>query len=73
MMGQTRTGNDKADAETVGDAILMFVKSLGLRRKLGDYGVGQDQVEIITKRATGGKEKGDPIYNAVEPLVKGLY
>ncbi|KAI9662874.1 MAG: hypothetical protein M1821_007921 [Bathelium mastoideum] len=73
MMGQTRTGNDKEDALTVGEAILMFVKSLGLYKKLGEYGVGEDQVEIITQRATGGKEKGDPVYNAVEPLVKGLY
>ena len=73
MMGQSRTGNDQADAKTVGEVILMFVKSLGLYKKLGEYGVGEDQAEIITKRATGGKEKGDPIYNAVEPLVKVLY
>ncbi|KAI9706952.1 MAG: hypothetical protein M1820_004538 [Bogoriella megaspora] len=73
FIGQARTGNDQADGETVGDVILMFVKSLGLHKKLGEYGVGEDQVEIITKRATGGKEKGDPLYDDVEPLVKGLY
>ena len=71
-IGQQQTGDDIADAETVGDLVLAFVKSLSLYRTLGEYGVDTDQVDIITKRATG-KEKGDAFYDAVEPLVMHLF
>ncbi|KAF2235539.1 Dehydroquinate synthase-like protein [Viridothelium virens] len=71
-IGKARTGDDKADALTVADAILSLVKNLGFIQKLGEYGVGEDQVQIITERATNSK-KGDKLYDAVEPLVKGLY
>ncbi|KAF2232773.1 Dehydroquinate synthase-like protein [Viridothelium virens] len=72
-IGQLRTGDNKVDGETVGDVILNFVKSLGLYKKLGEYGVEEDQVDIITKSATGGKGKGNLEYESVEALVKGLY
>ncbi|KAL9091315.1 MAG: hypothetical protein Q9165_004949 [Trypethelium subeluteriae] len=71
--GQSRTGDNRVDGEKVGDVILTFVKSLGLYKKLGEYGVNEDQVVIITKSATGGKGNGDPEYESVEALVKGLY
>lgn len=71
-MGQPRTGNDVADVEMVGNAILDLVKSLGLYRALGEYGVERDQVDIITGRATG-KGSDDSTYKAVKALIEDLF
>ncbi|KAL9114312.1 MAG: hypothetical protein Q9227_001734 [Pyrenula ochraceoflavens] len=71
-IGQPRTGNDIADAETVGDAVLQLVKSLGVYRALGEYGVGRDQVDVIAGRATG-KSEGDAMFEKVKELVEGLF
>jgi len=35
--------------------------------------VGKDQVGTIAKLGTGGKEKGDKLYDSVEELVKTLW
>ncbi|KAF2138468.1 uncharacterized protein K452DRAFT_290608 [Aplosporella prunicola CBS 121167] len=71
FIGQTRTGNDKVDATKVGDSILELVKNLGLATTLKEYKVGEDQVPVITKRATRA-EQGE-LYDKVSNLVQGLY
>jgi alcohol dehydrogenase class IV len=71
FMGEPASGDAKKDAELVGDKILKLVKDLELDSDLRNYEVGQDQIPVITKRATG-QEDGD-VYNAVEGLVKGLF
>lgn len=65
-------GNDVQDAEAVGDAVLELVKSMGLSTSLTERGVGEDQVEIIVKRALGGQDSGR-VFDAVAELVRGLY
>lgn len=69
--GEKRTGDDKKDAELVGQKILDLVKQLDMPTDLKGYKVGRDQIDIITKRATG-KESGE-MYNKVKALVEGLY
>jgi alcohol dehydrogenase class IV len=72
FIGSVRTGDDRADAEKVGDQILQLVDQLGLTTKLGtDWHVGEDQIPTITKLATG-SESGT-LYEDVSKLVKGLY
>jgi alcohol dehydrogenase class IV len=71
FIGESASGDSKRDAEKVGDRILKLVRDLGLDSDLSKYKVGQDQIPVITKRATG-QESGD-VYNAVEELVKGLF
>jgi alcohol dehydrogenase class IV len=72
-IGLSASGDNKKDAERVGDAIIDLVKRLGLETNLKQYGVGEDQVPKIVKMGTGGKEPGDPLYGKVEGLVKTLY
>ncbi|ORY00655.1 hypothetical protein BCR34DRAFT_494412 [Clohesyomyces aquaticus] len=71
FLGETTSGDDKKDGELVGEKILQLVKSLGLDQDLRNYKVGQDQIPVIVKRATG-QEEGD-VYKKVEGLVKGLF
>ena len=71
FIGQSRTGDDRADAERVGDAILQLVSNLGLATNLKQYKVGEGQVPVITKMATG-SEDGE-LYDKVSQLVKSLY
>ncbi|OCL04365.1 Dehydroquinate synthase-like protein [Glonium stellatum] len=71
FIGQSRTGDDRADTERVGDAILQLVSSLGLASNLKQYKVGEDQVPVITKRATG--SEGGELYDKVSRLVESLY
>jgi alcohol dehydrogenase class IV len=72
FLGKAQTGNDKEDAQKVGDEILGLVQSLGLKTTLTEKGVGKDQVGIIVQRATGGQKEG-VMYDKVAELVKGLY
>lgn len=72
FIGKTASGDAQKDGETVGDAILELVNTLGLHETLTERKVGRDQVELITKRATGGKTDGD-VYDAVKKLVENLY
>ncbi|KAF2489408.1 Dehydroquinate synthase-like protein [Lophium mytilinum] len=72
VIGGKASGDDRKDAEEVGDRILELVRGLGLEKTLGGYGVGEDQVGIIVKRATGGLEEGE-LFDKVAALVKGLY
>lgn len=72
FIGLTRSGNDKEDAKQVGQAILDLVQNLGLKTTLTARGVGEDQLPIIVRRATGGLESG-PLFDRVAALVKGLY
>ncbi len=71
-IGQSRSGDDVADANKVGDAILDLVERLGLKTTLTEKGVGKDQISIICKRATGGQTEGKQ-YDAVKNLVEMLY
>jgi alcohol dehydrogenase class IV len=70
--GLKGTGSELGDAEAVGDAVLGLVERLGLKTTLTERGVGEDQVQIIVKRALGGQESGK-LFDAVEELVRGLY
>lgn len=67
-IGQTKSGDNEADAIKVGDAIDELVNSLGLGSTLKQYGVGEDQVPKITKTATK-SEKGE-LYDSVSSLVR---
>jgi len=71
IAGQPKSGDDKADALKVGDAILKLVQDLGLKTTLKEYNVGEDQIDIIAKRATG-SESGE-LYDKVRELATGLY
>ena len=71
FVGLTRSGDDQKDATAVGDKILGLVDSLGLKTKLGDHGVGEDQAPVIVKTAT--RQESGPIYDAVMKLVKTLW
>ncbi|KAF2656155.1 Dehydroquinate synthase-like protein [Lophiostoma macrostomum CBS 122681] len=71
FLGEKRSGDDKRDAEAVGDKVLGLVKELGLDSDLRNYKVGRDQIPVITKRASG-QESGE-LYDKVEGLVKGLF
>ena len=71
FIGLSRSGDDKKDAIAVGDKILELVEGLGLKTKLGDHGVNEDQAPVIVKTAT--RQESGPIYDAVLKLVKGLW
>jgi len=47
------------------------VQDLGLKTTLKEYNVGEDQLDVIAKRATG-SESGE-LYDKVRELVKRLY
>jgi len=72
FIGESASGDAKADAEKVGDRVLKLVKDLELDSDLRNYKVGKDQIPVITERATGGQKEGQ-VYDAVEGLVKGLF
>ena len=72
FVGGKRSGDDREDAIRVGDAIERLVEELGLRSRLEEYHVAEDQAGTIAKTATGGKEEGE-VYEAVLGLVRGLY
>ena len=72
FLGQSRSGDDVKDAEKLGDAILDLVQRLGLKTTLTERGVAEDELDIITKRATGGQTEGKQ-YDAIKALVKSLY
>ena len=71
FVGLISTGDARRDAEAVGDSIIKLVHQLGLTTRLGDKGVGKDQIPVIVKRATG-TESG-AVYDKVTELVKGLF
>jgi alcohol dehydrogenase class IV len=71
FIGERRSGDDKADAEKMGDKILKLVEDLGLKTNLTDLKVGKDQVPIIAKLAT--KQEKGPLFDAVSDIVKRLY
>jgi alcohol dehydrogenase class IV len=73
FIGEASSGDAKKDAEKVGDRILKLVKELQLDHDLRNYKVGQDQIPVITQRATGMKEGEGDLYAKVEKLVKGLF
>ena len=68
FIGQSRSGDDKADAMKVGDAIDHLVKELGLESILTQYGVSEDQIPKITKMATR-TEEGE-LYDGVFSIIK---
>ncbi|KAL8686566.1 MAG: hypothetical protein Q9218_007016 [Villophora microphyllina] len=68
FIGESRSGDNKADTFKVADAIERLVDELGLGSRLGDYGVGEDQVEKIARAATG-REEGQ-LYDDVVGLVR---
>ena len=68
FIGKSRTGDDKADAIKVGDAIDELVNGLGLTSTLKQYGVGEDQVPKIAKIAT--KSEEGELFDKVSSLVR---
>ena len=71
-IGGSTSGDSRQDALEVGDRILGLVEQLGLKQGLRDRGVGEDQLEVIVSRATGGQTEGRES-EAVKSLVQGLY
>lgn len=72
FIGETRSGDDRADTTKVGDAIIGLVRGLGLETSLKEYGVGEGEIPKITKLGTGGKEEGE-LYEKVAALIKTLF
>jgi len=71
FIGLTKSGDDVKDATAVGDAVLKLVQDLGLKTTLTEKGVGEDQLHVIVKTATG-KEEGE-LYEKVKELVGKLF
>ncbi|KAM0708128.1 hypothetical protein Q7P35_004778 [Cladosporium inversicolor] len=71
FIGVAKSGDDVKDATAVGNAILKLVQDLGLKTTLTEKGVGEDQLHVIAKTATG-KEEGE-LYEKVKELVAKLY
>lgn len=68
FVGQSRSGDDKADAIKVGDAIDGLINGLGLGSTLKQYGVGEDQIPKVAKLAT--KSEEGKLYEKVSSLVR---
>ena len=68
FIGQTRSGDNKADALKVGEAIDELIKVLGLANTLKQYGVGEDQIPKVVKLAT--KSEEGELYEKVFSLVR---
>ena len=68
FIGQNRSGDNKADAFKVGDAIDELINGLGLESTLKQYGVGEDQIPKIAKLAT--KSEEGELYERVSSLVR---
>jgi alcohol dehydrogenase class IV len=73
FIGESGSGDRKKDAQRVGDAVIELVRNLGLETNLKEYNVPEDKLGMIVKMGTGGKEPSDPLYKAVEGLVKTLW
>ena len=69
FIGQSKSGDNKADALKVADAIDELVNGLGLTSNLKQYGVGEDQVPKIVKTAT--KSDEGELYEAVSSVIRG--
>ncbi|KAL9619313.1 MAG: hypothetical protein Q9160_006078 [Pyrenula sp. 1 TL-2023] len=70
--GTRGSGDVKKDAVEVGERILKLVDRLGLKKSpKKDYGVWEDQVEVIAKTAT--RQDSGPVFEKVKKLVEGLY
>jgi len=73
FIGVDSQQNAVATAIAVGKKILELVDDLGLTTKLKDKGVGEDQVPIIIKRATGGQiDDSSPDFSKFSALVKSM-
>ncbi|KAK5015359.1 hypothetical protein LTR39_002658, partial [Cryomyces antarcticus] len=70
-IGKAQSGDDRKDAEVVGNAILKLVKTLELDTNLKNYKVGEDQAPKITKLAT--RQESGALYDRVIALVYNLY
>ena len=68
FIGQTRSGDNKADAIKVGDTIDELINGLGLGSTLKQYGVGEDQIPKVAKLAT--KSEEGELYEKVSSLVR---
>jgi len=71
FVGVQASGDATKDALAVGDRVLGLVKELGFTQTLTDRGIGRDQIDVISERAT--KQKGGKVYDAVKTLVENLY
>jgi alcohol dehydrogenase class IV len=71
FIGEKASGDDKKDAERVGERILKLVEDLGLKTNLTDLGVGKDQVGIVAERAT--RTKSGKLFDDVSKIVESLY
>lgn len=71
FIGEKKSGDNQKDAERIGERVLKLVEELGLDKDLKNYKVGEDQIPVITGRATGQKE--GEMFDKVEGLVKGLF
>jgi alcohol dehydrogenase class IV len=71
FLGEKRSGDDRRDAEMVGDKVLALVNDLGLDSDLRNYSVGKDQIPVITQRASG--QQSGELYDQVKGLVEGLF
>ncbi|KAI4127649.1 MAG: hypothetical protein LQ338_003097 [Usnochroma carphineum] len=67
-IGQARSGDDRQDAVSVGNAIDGLLEDLGLDTTLKEHNVGEDQVPKIAKLATNTEE--GKLYDSVVSLVK---
>ncbi|KAL9011933.1 MAG: hypothetical protein Q9173_003270 [Seirophora scorigena] len=65
---RTRSGDDREDAVSVGNAIDELLKDVGLDTTLKEHNVGEDQVHKIAKLAT--KTGEGKLYDSVVALVK---
>lgn len=71
-MDGTPTGDVHKDADEVSNKIDGLVDRLGLKQTLGMHGVAEDQIPIISQRATGSKE-GEELFSAVSSLLRQVY
>jgi len=71
FIGMQASGDATKDALAIGDRVLELVKELGFTQTLTDREIGEDQVDVITERAT--KQKDGKTYDAVKKLVENLY
>jgi alcohol dehydrogenase class IV len=84
LPGKKESGDQGKDAQEVGERILGLVRELGFKTTLTEKGVGKDQLDVITQRATGFKgylnsggdakdAKAQQLAVEVRKLVEGLY
>ena len=68
FIGQSKSGDDYRDAMKMADAIEKLIQDLGLESRLGEYGVGSDQVAVVAKRAA--KSESGSLYDGVAKIVE---